>query len=59
MSPQPFVSGLRSWKVNKEASHQGVVLDFSAKTLSYDKKRYWIRFETQSKLYVYSMEGKP
>ena len=53
-----WTSHIRNWQINKKAQHQGVVVDFKAKTLSYDGERYWIRFETQEKLYIYStIEG--
>ncbi len=48
-------SGVRAWQINKKATHQGVIADFDQKTLSYDEQRYWIRFETQGKLYIYSI----
>jgi hypothetical protein len=48
-------SGKRTWQINKKATHQGVIADFDKRTLSYDGQRYWIRFETQQKLYIYSI----
>jgi hypothetical protein len=52
---QPFVSGIRAWTVRKNVQIQPVVVDCSKRTMDYDGKRFWIRFETQDKFYIYSL----
>lgn len=53
--PHPYISGARAWKINKKSQAQPVVVDFSKRTLDYDGKNFWIRFETQDKMYIYSL----
>jgi hypothetical protein len=47
---------VRAWEINKKVKQQPVVIDFKNKTLEYDGKKFWIRFETQDRLYVYSLD---
>jgi hypothetical protein len=54
MSPSPFVSKLRLWAVNNIAPYDGIVIDFKHKILRYNKARFWIRFETTDKLWIWA-----
>lgn len=54
-NPGRFRSGVRKWQIKDDAKHQGIVMDTGKSLLSYNRKRYWIRFETTNKLYIYSI----
>jgi hypothetical protein len=50
-----WVSHRRNWRINKNVKMQPVVLDTKEQLLSYDQEKFWIRFETESKLYIYTL----
>ena len=58
MSSSPYKSGVRSWQINKNAPFDCAIIDAKAKTLLYNKNHFWIRFETQSKLYIYRLPDR-
>ncbi|MCJ7459197.1 MAG: hypothetical protein MUP17_09420 [candidate division Zixibacteria bacterium] len=55
MSPTPYASKHRLWAVDKIAPYDGIMLDFKHRILRYNKVRFWIRFETQDKLWIWAM----
>lgn len=57
-NPKRFRSGVRAWNINKKAPFDCIIIDFAKKQLSYDQEKFWIRFETQNKLYIYSLTSK-
>jgi len=55
-----WTSHRRNWKINDHFQGQGVHMDFKKKELSYNRAKYWVRFETEQLIHVYgfTMEAR-